>query len=173
MKRACTVAVAACVFVSSAAAADYRGIARALMPTPKEIGFTQLIQFTKANKPSGALARGFRAGVAAIYQKGTAKTPVQAAATVYVYATATAAKTAWQQTCVKCPHLVAKGIQMRFAASKSSGTSVVQTFTICRNVYVNAVTQGPETTTKLATDAGAISLAVYRRATHFGMSACK
>jgi hypothetical protein len=173
VKRVVSILVVAGALAGTAAAADYRGIARALMPTPKEVAYTQLLQFTKAQKPSGSLAKGFKAGVAALYRRGTTKAPVEAAATVYVYTNAARAKSAWQHTCVKCSHLTAKGIQMRFAASKSGSVTVVQTYTVCRNVFVNAVTQGADTAAKLAQDAGAISLAVYRRATHFGMSACK
>ena len=62
---------------------------------------------------------------------------------------------------------------MRVKAGESSGATVVQAFAACRNVYVSVLTTGPETTMKLATDAGTIGVAVYRRATHFGMSACK
>jgi len=142
------------------------------MPTPKEIGFTQLLQFKRAKQPTAKLARGFEEGVAALYAKGTRKAPVEAAATVYVYATPAAAKTAWKRACAQCPHVLVKGVQMRYQARRVNGTVAFQNFTICRNVFVNAVTAG-ETATKLATDAGTIAGAVYRRAAHFGMSRCK
>jgi hypothetical protein len=165
-------ALLACVFAATAAAGDYQGKAQALMPTPKEIGYTQLLQFRKAKKPAARLAQGFREGVAAIYAKGTAKAPVEAAATVYVYATPAAAKTAWQRACAVCPHVVVKGVQMRYQARKVNGTLAFEDFTVCRNVFVNAVTAG-EPASKLANDAGTIAGAVYRRAVHFGMTRCK
>jgi hypothetical protein len=161
----------ACAFAATASAADYRGKAQALMPTPKEIGFTQLIQFRRAKKPTTKLAQGFKEGVAALYVKGTAKAPVEAAATVYVYATPAAAKAAWRRACAACPHVLVKGVQMRYQARRVNGTTAFQDFTVCRNVFVNAVTAG-EPATKLATDAGTIAGAVYRRAQHFGMSRC-
>jgi hypothetical protein len=166
------IAALACTFVAAAAAADYQGKAQALMPTPKEVGYTQLLQFRKTKKPASSLARGYKEGVAALYAKGTAKAPVEAAATVYVYATPAAARTAWKRSCPTCPHVLVKGVQMRYQARKVSGTIAFQNFTVCRNVLVNAVTAG-ESATKLANDAGTIAGAVYRRAAHFGMSACK
>jgi len=161
----------ACAFATTAAAGGYQGKAQALMPTPKEIGYTQLLQFRKAKKPTARLAPGYREGVAAIYAKGTKKAPVEAAATVYVYATPGAAKTAWQRACGVCPHVLVKGVQMRYQARKINGTVAFENFTVCRNVFVNAVTAG-ETAAKLANDAGTIAGAVYRRAAHFGMSRC-
>ena len=168
---ACGAAALACVFAASAAAGDYKSKAQALMPTPKEIGYTQLLQFRKAKKPTARLAPGYREGVAAIYAKGTKKAPVEAAATVYVYATPGAAKTAWQRACAGCPHVLVKGVQMRYQARKINGTVAFENFTVCRNVFVNAITAG-EPTAKLANDAGTIAGAVYRRAAHFGMSPC-
>jgi hypothetical protein len=166
------VALLGCAFAAPAAAGDYQGKAQALMPTPKEIGYTQLLQFRRAKKPAAKLAQGFKEGVAAVYAKGTAKAPVEAAATVYVYATPAAAKTAWQRACAGCPHVLVHGVQMRYQARKVNGTVAFENFTVCRNVYVNAVTAG-EPAMKLANDAGTIAGAVYRRATHFGMSRCK
>jgi hypothetical protein len=172
VKTVAVLAVLAGSFATVAAAGDYRGKAQALMPTPGQIGFKQLLQFKPAKKPGAKLAGGWQQGVAAIYAKGTAKAPIDAAATVYVYANAAAATTALQYACPKCARVPGKGVQMRASVGKSNGTTVVQAFTACHNVYVNALTTGSETTTKLATDAGVIALAVYRRATHFGMSAC-
>ena len=173
MKRLCAVAAFAGVFAAAAAAGDYHGKAQALMPIPREIGFAQVLQFKQAKKPAATLARGWQAGVAAIFAKGTTKAPIEAAATIYVYTAAAVARTALQHACPKCPHVSAEGIEMRVKASKSSGATVVQAFAVCRNVYVSVLTTGPETTMKLATDAGTIGVAVYRRATHFGMSACR
>jgi hypothetical protein len=172
MRHIWAIATLACVFAATAAARDYHGQARALMPTPKEVGYTQLLQFRPAKKPAAKLAQGWQAGVAAIYAKGTTKAPIEAAATVYVYTSAAVASTALQHACPKCSHTRAKGIQMRFEANTANGTTIVQTFMTCHNVYANVLTTGSETATKLATDAGVIGLAVYRRATHFGMSAC-
>jgi hypothetical protein len=165
-------AVLACGLAATAGAANYPGRAQALMPTPKEIGFAQLLQFRRAKKPGGMLGQGFKEGVAALYARGTAKAPVEAAATVYVYATPAAAKTAWKRACARCPHVLVKGVQMRYQARKVNGALAFQNFTVCRNVFVNAVTAG-EPAEKLANDAGTIAGAVYRRAAHFGMSRCK
>ena len=162
----------ACAAVTAAAAADYQGKAQALMPTPKEIGFTQLLQFRRTKKPTAKLAQGYKEGVAAIYAKGTAKAPVEAAASVFVYATPLAAKTAWERACPSCRHVLVNGVQMRYQARNVNGTIAFENFTVCRNVYVNAITAG-EPATKLANDAGTIAGAVYRRAAHFGMSRCK
>ena len=68
--------------------------------------------------------------------------------------------------------MLVNGIRMRYGARKAGGTLTFVNFTVCRNVYVNAITVG-EPTAKLARDAGTIGGAVYRRAAHFGMSACK
>jgi len=173
MRRLCAVAAVAGVFAAAAAAGDYHGQLRALMPTPKEVGFTQLIAFRQAKKPAANLARGFKGGVAAIYAKGTAKSPVEAAATVYVYATDAEAKTAWQRACPSCSHVLVKGVQMRYEERKVNGAVTFRSVTFCRNVWAAVIAAGPEATTKLANDVGVISGAVYRRATHFGMSACK
>ena len=164
-------AVLAYACAASAAPGDYSGKAQALMPTPKEIGYTQLLQFRRAKKPGGRLAHGYREGVAAIYVKGTAKAPVEAAATVFVYGSPAAAKTAWQRACAGCPHVVVKGVEMRYQARKVNGGIAFEDFTVCRNVFVNAVAAG-EPATKLASDAGTIAGAVYRRAVHFGMHRC-
>src|SRR5689334_23692785 len=99
------VTVLSCVFAAGAAARDYHGKAQALMPTPKEIGFSQVLQFKPAKKPTSNLKSGWQAGVAAIYAKGKAKSPVEAVATVYVYSGAPAAKTALQHACPNCPHV--------------------------------------------------------------------
>jgi hypothetical protein len=174
LKCVCAAAAAlVCAIAGPAAAGDYNGQVRALMPTPKEIGFTQLLAFKPAKKPATALTKGWKSGVGAIYAKGTTKAPVEAAATVYVYASAANAKSASQHACKKCPHMIAKGIQMRYAATKTKGIVTVQTFMVCRNVYANTVTTGAESPTKLASDAGLIGLAIFNRAAHFGMTACK
>jgi hypothetical protein len=173
LRVVCAVAVLACTVTGAAAAADYHGQIRALMPTPKEIGFTRLIAFKPAKKPAVALRRGWKGGVAAIYAKGTTKALVEAAATVYVYASAADASSASQRSCPKCPHTRARGIQMRYAATKTRGIVTVQTFMVCHNVYANTVTTGAEAPTKLATDAGLIGLAIFNRAVHFGMTVCK
>jgi hypothetical protein len=164
-------AVLACTLAATATAANYPGKAQALMPTPKEIGFTQLLQFRRARKPTGKLGQGFKEGVAALYARGTKKAPVEAAASVFVYATPAAAKAAWRRACGRCPHVLVKGVQMRYQARKVNGALAFQDFTVCRNVFVNAVTAG-EPAQKLANDAGTIAGAVYRRAAHFGMSRC-
>jgi hypothetical protein len=173
MRRAGAAVAVACALAPAAGAADYRGQARALMPAPKEIGFTKLLAFQPAKRPAGKLARGWKAGVAALYAKGAAKTPTEAAATVYVYASGAAATAALRSACTNCVGVILQGIDLRVQAGKERGATVIQTYATCRNVYVNAVTTGPETATRLSADAGLIVLGVYRRAVHFGMSACK
>jgi hypothetical protein len=170
MKVLPVVAVLACVFVAAAGARDFRGKAQALMPTPKETAFPTLVQFTKSKKPSGALGRGWQAGVAAVYQKGTT---AGAAATVSVYSTAAAAKTAWQKVCPKCKHSLVAGLQMRYRTGRANGVLTFESFTYCHNVYAYVIGQGSETATKLGTDVGTVIAGIYRRAVHFGMSACK
>jgi hypothetical protein len=162
---------AACVLTGTAAAADFRGQARALMPAPKEVGFTRLVAFRPAKNPAAKLGRGWKAGVAALFSKGAANASTNAAATVYVYANAGAAGAALASACAKCPAVRLQGIALRLRATTANGT-VIETYTACRNVYVDAVTTGPETATQLSTDAGRIVLGVYRRAVHFGMTAC-
>ena len=173
MKLACLLAVIACAFAAVAAAADFHGKAQALMPTPQETAFPRLLQFTKAKKPSGALASGWQAGVAAIYQKGTAASPVGAAATVFVYTSAAKARSAWQHACPKCSHSVIAGLQMRYRTGKANGLLTFQSFTFCHNVYAAVTGQGAEAATKLGSDVGTIIAGIYRRAVHFGMSPCK
>jgi hypothetical protein len=163
----------ACVLAGTAAAADYHNTAQALMPTPNEVRFTQVLQFKKAKQPAAKLARGWRSGVAALFQKGTAKAATQAAITAFIYASAADAKTAWLNACPKCPHMLISGIQVRYEAGKQNGLGVVELFTACHNVYSNIVTEGSESQTKLVGDAELIGLAIYKRANHFGMSACK
>lgn len=161
------------VLAASAAGGDYRKAAQALMPTPAQAGFEQLLQFTKAKRPKASLARGWQAGVAAIYQKGTTKAPVEAAATASVYATAADAKRAWQNACPACQHVLVNGIQMRYVARKVNGATAFQAYMYCHNVYTAVVAAGSESAAKLGNDVGVISGAIYRRAIHFGMSACK
>ena len=173
LRRLLAVAALAGVFAAAAAAGDYHRTAQALMPTPAQVGFKQLLQFTKAKRPGASLARGWQGGVAAIYQKGTTKAPVEAAATAYVYATAADAKLAWEHACPACQHVLVNGIQMRYVARRVNGAIAFQNYTYCHNVYTAVVAAGPESATKLGNDVGVISGAIYRRAIHFGMSACK
>ena len=119
MKRLCALVAVAGVFTAAAAAGDYHGTTQALMPTPKEIGFAQVLQFKPAKKPAATLARGWQAGVAAIFAKGTTKAPIEAAATIYVYSAAAVARTALQHACPKCPHVSAEGIEMRVKAREA------------------------------------------------------
>lgn len=164
---------AACVFAAAALGGDYKNTAQALMPTPQQVRFAQVLEFKKAKKPAAKLAKGWKSGVAAIFQKGTSKAPVDAAITAFIYATAADASTAWTKACPKCPHMKVSGVQIRYIAGKSSsGIPVVQLFGACRNVYTTVVTEGSETQTKLVGDAELIVFGIYKRANHFGMSAC-
>jgi hypothetical protein len=171
----CALAAAAlaCALAGAATAADYHNTAQALMPTPAQVGFRQVLEFKRATKPARKLAKGWKSGVAAIFAKGASKAAVDSAITAFIYDNAADAKAAWQNACPKCPHIVAKGVQLRYAAGKSSsGIPLVQVLTVCHNVYTTVLTEGSETQTKLAGDAELIALAIYKRANHFGMSAC-
>src|SRR5439155_25812386 len=118
VKFAFLFAALACVFAAAAAASDYRGKAQALMPTPKEIGYSQVIEFQPAKRPAAKLARGWQSGVAAIFAKGTTKAPAEAVATIYLYANGATAKTAWQRACPSCAHVLVKGVQMRYQTGR-------------------------------------------------------
>jgi hypothetical protein len=172
LTRLAAVAFLACVVVGAAVAGDYHNTAQALMPTPQQVRFAQVLEFKKATKPAAKLAPGWQSGVAAIFQKGTTKAPVDTAITAFIYATATDAKTAWQNACPKCAHMRFNGIQFRYEAGKQNGVDVVELFTACHNVYTNVVTEGSESQRKLVGDAELIGFAIYKRANHFGMSAC-
>lgn len=163
----------ACVLAAGAAAADYRKTAQALMPTPQQVGFAHVLEFKRAKKPVAKLAQGWKSGVAAIFQKGTTKAPTEAAITASVYATAGDSKTAWVNACPKCPHMRLRGVQLRYTAVKTTaGLDVIELFTTCHNVYTAVVTEGSESRTRLVGDAELIGFAIYKRAVHFGMSAC-
>jgi hypothetical protein len=174
MIRVLALAAAACALAGVAAAADYRKTAQALMPTPQQVNFAQVLEFKKAKRPAAKLAKGWKSGVAAVFEKGTAKAPVEAAITAFIYADAAAARTAWTNACAKCPHMKVGGVQVRYAAGKTSGgLDVIQLFGTCHNVNTSVVTEGSETQTKLVGDAELIVFGVYKRAQHFGMSVCK
>ena len=111
MRSLCAVALLACVLATAAAANDFHGKAQPLMPTPKEIGFARVIQFKPAKKPSSNLSRGWKGGVAAVYAKSAAKTPVEALATVYVYGSEALAKAALQNACPKCARVRGQGLR--------------------------------------------------------------
>jgi hypothetical protein len=173
MIRVLALAAAACALAGVAAAADYRKTAQALMPTPQQVNFAQVLEFKKAKRPSAKLAKRWKSGVAAIFEKGTAKAPVEAAITAFIYASAADSSSAWASACAKCPHTKVGGVQVRYAAGKTSGgLEVVQLFGTCHNVYTSVVTEGSEAQKKLVADAELIVFAVYKRAQHFGMSAC-
>jgi hypothetical protein len=173
MKLVLAVAVVVGAFAAVAAAADYPGKAQALMPTPKEIGFAQVLQFKPAKKPAAKLAGGWRSGVAAIFAKGTTKAPTEAVTTIYLYSSAAAAKTAWQRSCPTCKHVLVQGVQLRYQSGTSNGGPTFQDYTVCHNVYASVVTVGSESRSKLANDAGTIAGWVYKRALGMGMSPCK
>jgi hypothetical protein len=174
MRLVAAAAAVACVFAASAAGGDYKNTAQALMPTPPQVKFAQVVEFKKAKRPAAKLARGWKSGVAAIFQKGTSKTAVDAAITAFIYTSAANATTAWTNACPKCAHMKVSGIQIRYVAGKTSaGIDIVQLFGACRNVYTTVVTEGSETQTKLVGDAELIVFGIYKRANHFGMSACK
>jgi hypothetical protein len=172
VKLAFSLPALACVFVAVATASDYRGKAQALMPTPKEIGYSQVIEFRPAKRPAAKLAQGWQSGVAAIFAKGTTKAPTEAVATIYLYASGAAARTAWQRACPTCAHVLVKGVRMRYQAGRANGTLSFRNYTVCHNVYASVVTAGSESSSKLANDAGTIAGWVYKRAMGMGMSAC-
>ena len=165
-------ALTACVLAGTAAASLYPGKSQPLMPTPKEIGFTQLVLFKPAKTPTAALAKGYKNGVSALYQKGTVKVPVQAVATIYVYSSAADAKVAWQHACSQCKIASAPaGLRLKAAAGTSSGVLTLHEVTMCGNVYLDAIVGG-ESAAKLDTDAAKITNVVYARAIARGLSSC-
>jgi hypothetical protein len=167
--------VAGLALVAGASAAtghDYPGKAQGLAPTAKEIAFNSVVAFGRANKPAAGEARGFKEGVAAFYQKGTQKSPIQAVTTIYVYKSAAYAKRAYTNACAKCPtHTVYRGISMKSGSATSSGATTLSFVATCRNVYVG-VAIGGEKLRALDNDAGFIVGWVFKRATGMGMSAC-
>jgi hypothetical protein len=173
VKRVAAVLAFACVLAGTATAGDYHNTAQALMPTPSQVAFSQVLGFKPAKKPTGAVGRGWKSGVAAIFQKGSTKAPVDAAISAYIYTNAGAARAAWQNACTKCPHKLIEGIQVRYAAGKQNGSDVFELLTACHNVYTNVLTEGSESQAKLVGDAELIAFAIYKRAEHFGMSNCK
>jgi len=156
-----------------AATGDYPGTSQALAPTPGEIAFTSVVSFKPAKKPTGALAKGFKNGVVAFYQKGNAANPVQAITTIYVYKTAADAKHGYASTCgAACPsHDAYKGIETKAGTVKQSGATTLHFATTCRNVLVSIVAAG-ETVKALSTDAVTIGRWVLKRALGMGMSPC-
>jgi len=166
-------AALACVAAGTAAAGDYHNTAQALMPTPQQVGFAQVLEFKRAKRPAAKLAGGWKTGVAAIFLKGTTKAPVEAAITASIYATAADASKAWVNACPKCGHMRVNGIQLRYEAAKTTSGIVVELFGACHNVYTSVLTEGSETQTKLVGDAELIAFGIYKRANHFGMTACK
>jgi len=163
----------ACVLAAAASASIYPGKSQALMPTLKEIGFTQLVTFQPTKKPAAALAKGYKNGVVALYQKGTQKVPIQSVATVYVYSSTANARLAWNHACAKCKTQAAPaGLRLKAQAGTSAGMPVIHEVTVCANVYLDVVVQGKESALKLDTDAAKITNAVLTRATHTGLSSC-
>jgi hypothetical protein len=169
VKLAFSLAVLACVFAAVATARDYPGKAQALMPTPKEIGYSQVIEFRPAKRPAATLAQGWQSGVAAIFAKGAT---AEAVATIFLYSNNAAATTAWRHACPTCAHVLVKGVQMRYQAGSANGAPAFRNYTVCHNVYASVVTVGSESAAKLANDAGTIAGWIYKRAMGMGMSAC-
>ena len=172
MRRTLAIAVAACLLAGTAAASPYPGSSQALMPTLKEIGFTQLVLFKPAKKPAAALANGYKNGVAALYQKGTLKVPIQAVATIYVYSSTADATVAWRHACSTC-HSEAgpAGLRLKAEEGTSSGVLTLHEVTACGNVYLDVIV-GSESVAKLDNDAAKITNAVYSRAIAHGLSSC-
>ncbi len=173
MRRTLAIAVLACLLTGTAAASIYPDTSQALMPTPKEIGFTHLLAFQPAKKPSAAFAQGYKNGVSALYQKGTTKAPTEAVATAYVYSSTADAKLAWQRTCSKCKTESAPaGLRLKVEAGTRSGVLTLHEATTCGNVFLDLTEAGPQSASKLDTDVAKITNAVYTRAMAHGLSSC-
>ena len=166
-------AVAACVFASVAAAGIYPGKSQALMPAPKEVGFTNMLAFQPAKKPKAALSRGYKNGVVGIFQKGTTTAPTETVITAYVYTSSANALLAWKNACTKCKVVSAPaGLKLKAEAGTSNGQPTLHEITVCANVYVDVVEQGKVKTLTLDTDVAKSTNAVYQRAVHGGLSSC-
>ena len=174
MRRTLAAVVAlALVTAGTAAAAIYPGTAQKLAPTPQEIGFAVIVSFQKAKTPAGALAKGYRQGVAGLYEKGTAKKPAEAVATIYVYSSAAAAKAAWTASCAKCKVEKAPGgLTLKAEAGTNSGLLTLHEVTTCSNVYLDVIESSAETAKVIDNDVVTITNQVYVRALHQGLSAC-
>ena len=151
-----------------AAATGFNGTAQQLAPPASQSGFTHVLASRPAKQPRGAIGAGFKSGWAALYQKGTTKSPIEAVLSVYVYKNASEAKTAYTQTCKTCTaHVVAQGVSLKFG-----GGSAVQAVATCHNVFATVVADGHESTAKLVHDAGFLAGVVFGRAVGLGMPSC-
>jgi len=174
MKRALALVVAlSLVSAGTAAAAIYPGSAQKLAPTQQEIAFTTLVSFQKAKTPKGALAKGYKQGVAGLYEKGTAKKPVEALVTIYVYSSAAAAKAAWTASCAKCKvEKAPAGLVLKAEAGTNSGLPALHEITACSNVYLDVLEISSEKAATIDSDVVKITNEVYVRALHQGLSSC-
>jgi hypothetical protein len=165
--------LAACALASAAAASTYPGTSKALMATPKEIGFTHLLAFRPAKKPAATLAQGYKNGVTGLFEKGPTTAPVEVAATVYVYSTSADAKLSWQHSCSKCTTVSApQGILLKAEAGTSNKVPTLHEVTVCGNVYLDVLEEGTESAAKLDGDVAKVTDAIYSRAIHTGLSSC-
>ncbi|HEY3921142.1 MAG TPA: hypothetical protein VGL76_03415 [Gaiellaceae bacterium] len=174
MTRALAAVVAlSLVAAGTAAAAIYPGSAQKLAPPPSEIAFTTLVKFAKTTTPKGALAKGYKQGVAAFYEKGTAKKPVEAVATIYVYSSAAATKAAWTSSCAKCKvEKAPAGLRLKAEAGTNSGLPALHEITTCSNVYLDVLEISSEKAAAIDNDVVKITNAVLVRALHSGLSSC-
>lgn len=157
----------------AAAGKLYPGGAQALAPTPSEVGFAKLVGFERAKEPVAILRRGYRSGVVAWYQKGSAKVLTQAVATIYVYTTTATATRAWSRACSTCTREPAPGgLHAKAEAGTTGGVTTLHLVAACGNVYLDVVELDPPSPAAADTDVARITNAVYARATHFGLSSC-
>jgi hypothetical protein len=174
MTRALAAVVAVSLVATGAAAASiYPGTAQKLAPPQNEIGFTTVVSFQKAKTPKGALAKGYKQGVAALYEKGTAKKPVEAVATIYVYKSAAAATAAWKVSCAKCKvEKAPSGLRLKAEAGTNNGLPTLNEVTACSNVLLDVIESSTEKASAIDSDVIKITNAVYSRALASGLSAC-
>ena len=161
------------VLAATAAAATYPGKSQALMPGQKEIGFTTLVLFKPAKKPPATLLKGYKNGVAALFEKGTKTAPVEVVVTVYVYSSTADATLAWTHACSKCKiESAPRGIRLKAEAGTSSGLPTIHEVSRCGNVYLDLLEASAESASKIDTDLATVTNAVYVRAIHGGLSSC-
>jgi hypothetical protein len=159
---------------SAARNANFPGAARAIVPPAAEARYRALTGSSPAEKPPADKRAGFRSGWQASYLKGTPAKPIEAYALVYVYDTPANARRAYDRSCRNCTRDVrAEGIRMKFQLTTSGNNQqTVVDIATCRNVYAAIAINGQATSNALATDAGLLAGAIFRRAIARGMTSC-
>jgi hypothetical protein len=157
-----------------ALASGYGGTAQTIMPTLAEAHYKALIGSTALTKPAANKQHGFRSGWQAAYLKGVQASPVQGLLLVYVYATTSDARHAFDVSCNSCATTtVVEGVHVKIGAPNAKAKKPAVLVSTCRNIYAAAVLSGPESDKLLAQDAGALVGHVFSRAAARGMTPCR